>query len=1069
MTRGYFRFPAVFKNKVVFTSEDDLWEIPLEGGFARRLTAGRGSFLHPRFSPDGRQLAFASAEEGHNEIYVMPSEGGDLKRLTYLGAMSIPCGWLDSETVLFRSTAYEAHNVVSICSVRTAGGLPKPLQLGPATSLALSETGQAVLACPGRAEPFAWKRYRGGRAGRLWIAPALDGEYKPLIDLNGNLACPLWAGARVYLISDHEGVGSLYSCTESGGDLRLEAAHEKFYIRDPATDGRTIVYHAGGNLYAFDVASGTSRKLAIDYHSQRTQRQRRYVQAAKYLEAADLDPKGERGVYSVRGQIHHVRHWDGPVSAHCVRGSRCRLARFLADGRRVVAVSDRDNGEEGLEIWDSREYTVTPVPAPAENGAGAEGWGRFTRLEASPKDEYVAFANHRNELWLLDLAAGTSRKLAVNPYGTMGTFAWSPDGRWLAFQQCASRDQSTIAIAGVETGEIHAVTEPHFVDYAPSFDPEGRFLYFLSNRMLNPVYDAVQFELSFPKAVLPCLVTLRKDTPSPFLEAATDEKDDNGKDKDLKIEIDFDGICGRILTFPVAEGRYSAIAGLKKKAMWLCLPVKGTLMEEGTPEPPAPEGTLEVFDFKKLKTETLGGGFSGFRLSADRKQILLFASNRRVRVVKAGEKVEEEGAKTRDGGWVNLQRLKVLIEPEAEWKQMLHEAWRLQRDHFWRADMSKVDWKSVLLRYAPLVERVNCRSEFADLVWEMQGELGTSHAYDYGGDYRESPHYPVGFLGADFTFDDAAGGYRIDCFLRGDPWAVNEACPLRAPGVQLEAGSVITAVNGQRLSATTTPHQALMHQAGAEVYLSVKTEDGERQPRVRTLRNERKSRYRDWVERNRDYVREATGGRVGYIHIPDMGPRGFAEFHRHYLRDYDCDGLIVDVRYNGGGHVSQLLLEKLCRQRLGAGFSRWFGVFPFPDESPAGPMVALTNEFAGSDGDIFSHTFKMKKAGPLIGRRTWGGVIGISPRHRLADGGTTTQPEFSHWFADAGWQVENYGTDPDIDVDIAPHEFRQGKDPQLDRGIAELLKLFETRPPFRPMPEDDPRQAEAAHTKTPGE
>ena len=757
--------------------------------------------------------------------------------------------------------------------------------------------------------------------------------------------------------------------------MRLEAEHEDFYIRNPATNGQTIVYHAGGDLYAFDVPSRTSRKIAIDYHSQRTQRQRRYVDAAKYLEHADLDPKGERGVYSVRGQIHHMRHWDGPVSAQRVPGSRCRLARFLADGHRVIAVVDRDNGDECLEIWDTRDYSVTPVPVPPENGAGLEGWGRFTLLEASPKGERVAFANHRNELWLLDLPSGAARKLAINPYGMMGTFAWSPDGRWLAFQKTESRDQSTIAIASAETGEIHTVTEPLFEDFAPSFDPDGRYLYFLSYRMLNPVYDAVQFELSFPRAALPCLVTLRKDTPSPFLEAATDEKDDNGgdkgKDKNLKIEIDFDGISSRILAFPVPEARYAAIAGLKRKAMWLCFPVKGALMEEWTPEPPAPEGMLEAFDFKKLKVETLGYGISGFKLSADRKQALLFV-RKRLRVLKAGEKVEDEGAKTREGGWVDLQRLKVLIEPEAEWKQMLHEAWRLQRDHFWRADMSKVDWKAVLMRYAPLVERINCRSEFADLVLEMQGELGTSHAYDYGGDYRQSPHYPVGFLGADFTWDDEAGAYRIDRFLRGDPWAANEACPLRAPGVQLEAGSVITAVNGQRLSATMTPHQALMHQAGAEVYLSVKTAESVRQARVRTLRNERKARYRDWVERNRDTVREATNGRAGYIHIPDMMERGFAEFHRHFLRDYDCDGLIVDVRYNSGGFVSPLLLEKLCRQRLGAKFSRWFGVFPSPLESPAGPMVALTNEFCSSNGDTFSHTFKMRNAGPLIGRQNLG-------------------------------------------------------------------------------------------------
>jgi tricorn protease len=1069
MSQGYFRFPAVFQNRVVFTSEDDLWEVPLEGGIARRVTAGRGSFLCPQFSPGGQQLAFASAEEGHKEVYVMPSQGGDLQRLTYLGAMSIPCGWLDAETILFRSTAYEAHNVVGLCSVAAAGGLPKPLQLGPASSLVLSETGEAVLARTGwRAEPSYWKRYRGGTAGKLWIAGEPGGEYKPLVQLDGNLACPLWAGGRVYFLSDHEEHGNLYSCAPQGGDLRLEATHEAFYIRNPATDGRTIVYHAGGDLYAFDAASRTARKLVIEYRSQRTQRQRRYVQAAKYLEGVDLDTKGESCAYSVRGQVHRMRHWDGPAFAQVAHGNRYRLARFLSDGYRVIAAVDRDNGDECLEIWDSRDYSVTPVPEPAEIRAVPGGWGRFTRLEASPKGEHVAFANHRNELWLLGLELGSSRKLATNPYGPMGSFAWSPDGRWLAFQQSENRHQYSLAIASVETGEVHTVTGPLFADYAPNFDPEGRYLYFLSDRKLNPVYDAVQFELSFPKTALPCLVTLRKDIPSPFLEAALDDKDGGTQDKDKdretgkepRIEIDFDGIAGRILTFPMPEGRYWAIAGLKKKVMVLSFPVKGALMEEWTPEPPAPEGKLEAFDFTKLKVETLASGISGFRLSADKKQMMLFA-RKKLRVVKAGDKVEDDAAKklsAREAGWVDLERLKVLIEPEAEWKQMLHEAWRLQRDHFWRADMSRVDWKGVLLRYAPLVERINCRSEFADLVWEMQGELGTSHAYDFGGDYREEPAYPIGFLGAEFTWDDAVGGYRIGRFLRGDPWDVNEACPLRAPGVQLEAGDVVTAVNGQRLSGARTPHHALMHQAGAEVYLSVTAAGGPRQVRVRTLRNERKARYRDWVERNRDYVRSATDGRAGYIHIPDMMARGFAEFHRHFLTDYDHDGLIVDVRYNGGGHVSQLLLEKLCRQRLGADFSRWFGVSPVPDASPAGPLVALTNEFAGSDGDIFSHSFKMKKAGPLIGRRTWGGVIGIWPRHALADGGVTTQPEFSHWFADVGWKVENYGTDPDIDVDIAPHEFRQGKDTQLDRGIAELLKLLETRPPFRPIPEDDPRQ-----------
>jgi tricorn protease len=424
----------------VFTGEDDLWEVALAGGTARRLTAGRGSFLSPQFSPDGRWLAFASAEEGHVEVFVMPAEGGDLTRLTYLGSLSIPCGWLNAETILFRSTAYEAHYVAGLCTVAAAGGLPRSLRLGPASSLALSETGQAVLARTGwRAEPSYWKRYRGGTAGKLWIAPVLEGEYAPLIDLDGNLACPLWVGTRVYFISDHDGVGNLYSCAPQGGDLRLEASHGSFYIRNPSTDGRTIVYHAGGDIHALDIASRSPRKLTIEYHSQRTQRQRRYIEAVKYLEAADLDPKGESCVYTVRGQIHHMRHFDGPASVKCIPGSRCRLARFLSDGRRVIAAVDKDNGEERLVVWDTRDYTVTPVPEPAENGTN--GWGRFTLLEVSPRGEHVAFANHRNELWLLNLAAGTSRKLATNRHSPMGTFAWSPDGRWLAFQESQNRHQ----------------------------------------------------------------------------------------------------------------------------------------------------------------------------------------------------------------------------------------------------------------------------------------------------------------------------------------------------------------------------------------------------------------------------------------------------------------------------------------------------------------------------------------------------------------------------------------------------------------------------------------------------
>jgi tricorn protease len=449
---------------------------------------------------------------------------------------------------------------------------------------------------------------------------------------------------------------------------------------------------------------------------------------------------------------------------------------------------------------------------------------------------------------------------------------------------------------------------------------------------------------------------------------------------------------------------------------------------------------------------------SDFWVGRDAKA-LLYLSGDRLRVLKAGEKPPDKkdgDGPGRESGWIDLGRVKVSIEPASEWRQMFQEAWRLQREQFWTEDLSGIDWDAVHRLYVPLVERVTTRSEFSDLLWELQGELGTSHAYEMGGEYRRGPDYRQGYMGVDWDFDPDSNGYKIAHIARGDVWDPDNTSPLTAPGVNLQPGDVVVAINGQPLGPSATPAQRLVNQAGNEVVLTVRSGDSARTVTVKALADERPARYRDWVEGNRQKVHEATDGRVGYIHVPDMGPDGYAEFHRSYLVEYDRDALIVDVRANGGGHVSGLLLEKLARRRVGYDFPRWAAPRPYPDESPAGPMVALTNELAGSDGDIFSHTFKMLKLGPLVGKRTWGGVIGIWPRHRLVDGTVTTQPEFSFFFDDVGWRVENYGTDPDIEVDNAPQDYARGMDPQLDRAIAVSLDLLAQRPPHRPRPTDRP-------------
>ncbi len=702
---------------------------------------------------------------------------------------------------------------------------------------------------------------------------------------------------------------------------------------------------------------------------------------------------------------------------------------------------------------------------------------------------------------LVDLEKSEARVLDRSDYGRIYGFDWSPDGRWIAYGFRMSNQKTAIKLCEIETGDTHFVTDPVLEDTSPAFDPEGKYLYFLGHRIFNPVYDSLQFDLSFPSGIKPYVITLQRDLRSPFMpepkapndkdkdkekengkkekeeaskegEEKKDENEDtaekpegegekekeNGDGKPPAITIDLDGITRRALPFPVSEGRYRAVSGIKGKALFLVYPTRGSMLDDNDDHDV--QGRLESFDFEKQKSETLIDRISGYNLSRDYKS-MLYRSGQRLRVVKAGEKPKNDNDRAgRESGWLDLSRVKVSVQPAAEWKQMFAEAWRLQREHFWAEDMSGIDWDAIYAQYAPLVERVSSRSELSDLFWELQGELGTSHAYEGGGDYRSQPYYRQGYLGVDWRYDSETQRYRIARIIEGDPANARETSPLNSPGLNVIEGDAVLAINGQRVGPDRSPQELLVNQAGNEVQLTI--EDGKTQEtRVVTVKassDEMSARYREWVEHNRRVVHEKSDGKVGYVHIPDMSPRGFAEFHRSYLAEYDYPALLVDVRFNGGGHVSGLLLEKLARKRIGYDFPRWGQPQPYPDESPRGPMVALTNEHAGSDGDIFSHSFKLMGLGPLIGKRTWGGVIGISPSHTLVDGTRTTQPEYAFWFKDVGWNVENYGTDPDIEVDIAPQDYAAGADPQLDRAIAEALRMIEEKPALEPKPGERPRK-----------
>ncbi len=1078
---GYYRFPTICQETIVFVCEDDLWTVPVEGGIARRLTSNRGAASSPCLSPNGELLAFSGREEGPSEVYVMPALGGEAKRLTYQGSNAAVVNWdAEGEYILYSSGAGLAFDPW-IWKISAEGGEPQRLAYGPANHIDFGNAGRVIIGRLTR-EPARWKRYRGGTAGQLWVDIKGDGEFRHIAPVDGNFTAPMWIGERLYFISDHEGVGNIYSCFPDGAGVQRHTHQDIYYCRSAQTDGTQIVYHAGADLFVYDIGSDTDTRVDVEFRSPRIQRQRKFISASRYLREYALTPDGHALALTVRGKPFTMANWEGAVLQHGERnGTRYRFTKWLNDAKRLITLSDA-GGEEALEIHtldDSADIIRFDT----------FDLGHVRSLTVSPqtkagKSDCLLLTNNRFELLHIDLEMQKMRILDESIYRSIQGAAWSPDGEWCAYSFSSTETTISIKLCKIATGETWLITQPEFKDFSPAWDPDGKYLYFLSYREFNPIYDALHFDLGFPSAMRPFLITLQETLgnpfvpePRPFEEEKEDrdkenqeeqpesfvEKDDGAEKESPPITINLDGISQRVVAFPYPRGHYGQIAGIEGKVIFTSFPSQ-EVSDPLTDDSNTGRGKLHSYDFKEQKKEMLVSGITDFQLSGDAKT-LVYSSGNRLRVIRAGKKIEDtsksghKGDPSRQNGWVDLNRIKASVIPTSEWYQMYREAWRLQRDYFWTADMSGVDWENVYQRYLPLLDRIATRGEFSDLMWEMQGELGTSHAYEFGGDYRNSPNYAQGFLGADCAYDAESGGYRVTHIPQGDPWETTKNSPLNAPGVNVRVGDILLAIGGQSVSETVSPCELLVNLANQEVQAVFQNaEDSEKRfVTLKVLGSEKELLYREWVSRNRQYVHEKTDGKVGYVHIPDMSRRGYAEFHRGFLAEVSYPGLLVDVRYNGGGHVSQLLLEKLARRRIGYDVPRWGTPHPYPDASVLGPIVAVTNENAGSDGDIFSHCFKLMDLGLLIGKRTWGGVIGISPHQMFVDRGGTTQPEYSFWFVDVGWNVENYGTDPDIEVDYRPQDYAAENDPQLDRGIKELLRQMEENPPEVPDFGDRPR------------
>jgi tricorn protease len=1144
---GYLRFPHLRDDLLTFVAEDDVWLAPADGGRAWRLTSDGGQASHPRFAPDGAAIAWTSWRDGNiPEVYTAETDGGLATRRTYWGDVRTRVtGWTDAGEVLAISAVGQPSSQRTMAYAVPLAGPYRRLPFGQVNDLALTAEATVLLTAQ-RGDPAQWKRYRGGTAGRLWTASPADPLFtRVLSQLNGQFAAPMVIGGRLVFLSDHEGTGNLYSAGLDGSDLRRHTDHDGFYARNPATDGSRVVYHVAGEIWRLDSLDADSRPYRLDIRltAPPAARAPRVITAADHLGELDCDETGQASVVEVRGTVHWLTHADGPARALSVDpDARARLPRILGKTGKVAWVTDAGGGD-AIAVTE-----IEPESAATVRVLTGVDLGNVLQFEASPDGAKLAAAAHDGRLLLIDAESGEVTELAANDDGDIEDISWSPDSAWLTWAQPGPQPLSRIRLARVEDGLTVDVTDGRFVDSDPVFTVDGLYLAFLSRRTFDPIYDAHSFDLSFPFGARPYLVPLAAHTLSPFgpLPGGRPAGGDNGKDSSerVRLTVDTDTISSRVVAVPVDEARYYYLAAAKGGLLWLRYPLSGVL-GEGTadPEDGHPRPALERFDLRKREASVLAGEVSWFAVSGDGARLVV-GDHKDVRVVPSDRKADNGSSD--DVVSVDLTRARFQADPGTLWRHAYAEFGRLLRRDFWTPGMSGVDWDAAVEEYRFLLDRVRTSAEFADLLWEVAGELGTSHAYVTPAATFSARSalrgQPASLLGADVT-RAPDGRWLVERVLPGESSDPRARSPFAAPGVAVREGDEILAVDGRPLDPVHGPWPALAGTHGKPVELTIKPADpslvphppalgedtaaepdavpaaaepeaaepeaaeleaaeleaaepeaaepeaaepvsrelvsgelvsaapvpvpadtpaaefpGTRRVVVIPLSDDRRLRYQDWVASRRALVRLRSDGRVGYLHVPDMMGEGWAHLHRDLRAEMGRDALIVDVRGNRGGHTSQLIVEKLARRIVGWKIPRHLRPYSYPQEARRGPLVALADEFAGSDGDIVTAAIKTLGLGPVIGTRTWGGVVGIDGSgHGLVDGTRITIPRYASWFTDFGWSVENYGVDPDTEVLITPDDWAAGHDPQLEVAVDRALTLLEENPrPPLPDPADGP-------------
>jgi tricorn protease len=1073
------RYPDVSETHVAFVYAGDIWLVEKGGGTAHRLSSPPGEELFPRFSPDGSELAFTANYDGNSDVYVIPAMGGAPVRVTYHPDSDTISDWNpDGTKLLFSSRrASGIRRISQFYLVSADGGFPDTLPVPYGDVGALSPDGRSI-AYTTRDRGFrTWKRFRGGTAPDIWLFDLETKEARNLTDDPANDSRPMWHGSTLYFLSDRGPAlrSNIWALDTTTGEMRQVTHFTDFDITFPAIGPSDIVFQAGGRLYLLGLDDERYTEIDVDIVTDLASVRPHRINAADLIEGADISPSGKRIVIEARGEIFTVPAKHGVVqNLSRSSGTAERFPAWSPDGKHIAYWSDA-----------SGEYELTLIPAGGGEAKTLTGLGpgfRY-RLSWSPDSTKIAYIDHTQTIRVYNLESDTLLRVDKGLWMLHSNLMrfpinWSSDSRWLAYSRGLETTNRAIFLYDTEGGTRHQVTSGYYFDFNPVFDPDGKYLYYFSNRTLEPIYSDIDDTWIYPNTTNIVAVPLRTDVASPLAprndeeevkeeaeekEEEAEEKDDKkkGKKKSKKadeeddedkeeekpepLKIDLDGFEDRVVVLPPEAGNWGGLAAVSGKVIFHRSPRSGSTDEQRP---------IGFWDLEEREEETIIDNATDFVISANGKKMLVRSDETFAIIdIKPGQKIGGTGDENTK---LDTSKLEMTLDPRAEWRQLFTDVWRTYRDYFYDPNMHGIDWDALREHYGALLDDAITRWDVNFIIGELIGEVNASHTYVGGGDTEDAPRRQVGLLGIDWALD--GGAYRVARIVGGAPWDGGEVrSPLAEPGVGVGEGDYILAVNGVPIDTTRDPSAAFEGLAGQTVVLTVNdspTMEGAREVLVDTLTSEASLRNREWIENNRRRVLEASDGAIGYIYVPDTSINGQTELVRQLNSQTGLPGLIIDERFNAGGQLPDRFIEKVNRQMVNRIFFRHGATWTWPTVSHFGPKAMLINGWAGSGGDAFPWFFKVMKVGPLVGERTWGGLIGPAVGHRLIDGGRFTAPPGRLYTVEGEWFSEGHGVDPDIPVIDDPNLLAKGIDPQLEAAINTVLELLEENPPVYAEPPD---------------